>query len=114
METVTFTLPTIEQVNFIIEALDEHIPVRGNAVATDNPEEDKETEDKIIADLDNGNIWAWCTVMVTAEYKGVEGTDYLGCCSYDSEEKFKEDGYFEAMKRSAYNELISNLKVLND
>ena len=76
---------------------------------------DSIVEDKVINEYENGNYWAWCTVRVTAEYKGIKGTDYLGCCSFASEEDFKEEGgYYEDMKQVAYDELISNLTSLND
>lgn len=113
-KNVCFTLPTMEDVEFSIECLEEHIPIRGNCVASGNDAEDKEIEDNLIEQLNNGNEWAWCTVKVSASYKGQEGTDYLGGCSYLSEKDFKEDGYYEDMKQTAFNELIQNLESLND
>lgn len=114
MKTVKFKLPSIEDVTFEIEAQEEDMSVKGNASAIDE-ETDKETEDYINAQLDNGNIWAWCVVKVTAKYKGHEGTDYLGGCSYESEKDFvKNSGYYEDMKQTAYDDLISQLESLND
>ncbi len=113
MTTIRFKLPKIEQVEFTIEPLEEHI----------HPEEqfdsgDAEKDAKLVADIcekSENNIWAWCCVKVTANYKGITGTDYLGCCSYDSEKEFKEkSGYYEDMKNAAFDCLIENLKLLKD
>jgi hypothetical protein len=114
-ETVCFKLPTIEEVEFTTEAEREEIPIRGNALVSGNEEEDKEVEEDIIERLDNGDIWAWCSVRVSAKFKGREGTDYLGCCSYKDKADFvKNSGYYEDMKRSAYDDLINSLKELAD
>ncbi len=115
MTTISFKLPTIEQVKFTIEALDEHIPVRGNVMVSGDDEADKEEEDKIIERLENGDIWAWCCVRVAVSYKGCTGTDYSGCCTYNDEKDFIDNsGYFEDMKQTAFNELIDELQSLND
>lgn len=111
---ICFSLPTMEDVNFSIECLEEDIQVKGNACASGNDAEDKEIEDSIIEQLNNGNAWAWCTIKVTAKYKNEEGSDYLGCCSYQDEKDFKNDGYYTDMKQMAFDELIRNLESLQD
>lgn len=103
---------TEADVEFEIECLPEHIPVRGNAMASDDPDLDREQEDSIIRDLENGNEWAWCCVKVTASWNGFVGTDYLGGCSYKSEEDFKACDYFEDMKGEALSDLNSHLESL--
>lgn len=112
MKQITFELPTIDQVEFTIECHEEHIPVRGNALASGDDKQDKRVEDSIIRSLNNGNPWSWCTVEVTASYNGLQGTDTLGCCSYKSEKDFiKNSGYYEDMKQQAYDELIEKLRA---
>ena len=83
----------------------EDAPVRGNAMASGDDAYDKQIEDDIIERLDRDDRWAWCCVKVTA---GVTvgghtftGCDYLGCVCEDSEESFKENGYYEDMKSEA-------------
>lgn len=111
--TITITLPTIDEVEFSIECEDEDIPVRGNAISSGDDKHDRECEDEIIADYESGNYWAWCCVHVTAKWKSLEGDDYLGCCSYKSEEDFiRTSGYYDDMKQAAYNELIEKLTSL--
>jgi hypothetical protein len=44
-------------------------------------------------------------VKITAKWEGFEGHDYLGCCSYLSEEDFKNGGYWEDMKQQALDDL---------
>lgn len=115
MITICFNIPTIEQVEFSIECLPEDTQVQGNAMFSGDNEADREAEENIIQKLDNGNEWAWCTVRVVARHKGIEGDDYLGCCSYDSEKDFIENsGYYQDMKSIAYEELISRLKEMAD
>ncbi len=114
MKTITFKLPTITQVEFEVIAHNEDTPVKGNASAIDD-ETDNETDDYINEELENGNIWAWCTIEVKARYKGYSASDYLGCCSYKSKEDFMtEDGYYPDMKQLAYDNLIEELQDLND
>lgn len=113
MKTISFKLPTIDEVDFDIEYLPEHIQIWGNASAIDE-ETDREVENDIIDQLGRGNEWAWCAVKVTAKYKDQEGVDYLGGCSYASEKDFMTDGYYQDMKQQAYNDLLQNLESLND
>ncbi len=113
MTTIRFKLPTIKQVEFTLECMPEDLQIHGNASAIDE-DTDNEIEQMIIDQLNDGNEWAWCCVKMTASWKGIEGTDYLGGCSYKSEEDFKKYGYYEDMKLQAYNDLIEQLKNLKN
>jgi len=114
MKQITITVPEIKDVEFTLTCHPEDTQVRGNVSAID-PETDKRLEDGIIRQLNNGNVWAWCIVEIKAKWKGLEGIDILGGCSYKSEKDFiKNSGYYEDMKQTAYNDLISNLEELND
>lgn len=99
----------MKEIEYEIEVLPEDTEVRGNCMASGDDDFDKECEDKIIADLEAGNVWAWCTVKVTASVGGLEGTDYLGCCSYKDEEDFREGTYYESMKEMAVDELHAKI-----
>lgn len=115
MATIKVKIPTIEQVNFTLTIEPEDIPVRGNAMASGNDATDKKYEDEIIERLNNGDLWAWCSVCVTAERKGVEGVDYLGGCCYKDEKDFKEgDSYYKDMQRQAYDDLVKKINTLAD
>lgn len=108
------TLPAIEQVKFTVEALPEDIPIQGNVIVSDDPKFDAEVENDIAERL-KSDIWAWCRVKVTATWEGLEGADYLGCCSYLSEESFmKGSTTYPEMRERAYDELITKLKDLGD
>lgn len=72
--------------------------------ASGDDELDKETVAKIVADSE-WNVWAWCIVKVTARYADLEASDYLGGCSYASEEDFLKGDYFEDMKDTVITEL---------
>ena len=89
----------------VVEICEEDTRIRGNAVASGDDAEDKEIEDKIIEDLENGNLWAWASVRVTASLEAFEASDYLGCCSYRNTEDFLAGGYFEDMRGLAFEDL---------
>lgn len=114
MKKILITVPTIDQVTFEIECIPEELSIKGNASAIDE-DTDKETEQYIKDQLNSGNEWAWCCIKVTASYKGIEGTDYLGGCSYASKEDFiSGDGYYTDMKQAAYDNLVSEIESLQD
>lgn len=83
----------------------EDMPVRGNAMASDDDAADKEVEDEIIRRLDDGDEWAWCVVRVRASLHGQHADAYLGGCSYRDEAEFKAGGYFEDMRDEALDAL---------
>lgn len=110
MSTTTINIPE-DEVTYTLECSPEDIPVRGNAMASGDDEADRADEDRIIADLESGNEWAWCCAKVTAEWNGFEGKDYLGGCSYASEDDFKRPGgYYDDMKQQALDDLYRTVR----
>lgn len=94
-----------------LECIPEDCEVRGNALASGDDAEDRREEDRILAELERGNTWAWCTARVVAEYAGLIGEDYLGCCSYRDEADFRAPGgYFDDMMATALEELAESLE----
>lgn len=96
------------EVEYTLRCLPEWESPEGN-FDSGNDAEDAEICRKIREDLDNGNQWAWCTVEVVASWKGISARDFLGCCCYASEKQFREDGYFEDMKASAFDSLVKQV-----
>ena len=93
-----------------IEALPEEAPIDGNVCANDCAEA---CAQRVKDQLNAGNEWAWCTVRVVAEWEGLHGDAYLGCCSYDSESEFtKPGGYFDDMKADAVADLNQFVRSL--
>ncbi len=90
----------------------EHIPVRGNAMASDDAAFNRECEDEILARLDAGDLWAWCTVRVRVWCGDLYEDEYLGCCSYRDEAEFRDGGYFEDMEHAARERLIENARAV--
>ena len=89
-----------------IHVTQDDCPVRGNAMASGDDDLDREVENMILARLDNGDVWAWASVEVRAEFRGLQASDYLGACSYRNQRDFKRNsGYFEDMVAAATNEL---------
>ena len=97
------------EITFSIECLSEDEQVAGNAMASGDEQVDAECNAEIYRQLDSGNEWAWCCVRVVAEWNGLEGDDFLGCCSYASEADFQSGGYFDDMKESATLELLARI-----
>ena len=79
---VTYAKLTEEEVSFRIECSPEEIGIEGNYMASGDDAADKAVEDDILRQLEEGNEWAWCCVRVVAEWEGMEGHDFLGCCSF--------------------------------
>lgn len=114
MNRVCFKLPTIEQVHFTITSEDED-------TSPDDSIRAYETDEMVISGFIKGvrdnrrvSAFGWCYIKVTATYKGIEGSDGLGACSYRSLKDFIADGYYEQMRDAAYSELITNLQALAD
>jgi hypothetical protein len=93
----------------------EYEPFVGNCSAVDE-ETDRECEEWIREQLENGNEWAWCCVHVIARIDHgaaelVEGHAYLGCCSYESRESFMECEV-DNMKEEAKADLLATLESM--
>jgi hypothetical protein len=101
------------KVSYDLEVFEDCTDVRGNAMSSGDDDFDKEVEDAIFERLDNGDVWAWALVKVTATYegRGCVGVDYLGCCNYLDEEDFVTGGLYDEMKAGARRELYSELYV---
>lgn len=113
----------VEDVEFILTLEEDFSPIRGS-FATGNDEEDKRLEDQIIEASEN-SLWAWCCVVVTASWGGMEGTATIGGVSVlpgsgdgfniEDTDESKEDyfrkhmGYFEDMKEEALDDLKRNI-----
>ena len=95
----------MKTVEFNVEADQDYTDVRGNAMASGDGEYDHKVEDSVLADLDDGNVWAWASVKVSASIDGIECADYLGCCNYKNEADFLKDVYYLDMKSEALSEL---------
>lgn len=56
------------------------------------------------------DLWSWADVTVTAKFGGVEASDYLSGCMYESEEDFKNpEGYYTDMCVTAIENLRAKL-----
>lgn len=96
-------------IEYRVECFPEEVSPRGNVVASGDDEYDKEVEDAVIEQLNQGNQWAWCTVFVIGMVHGLEEWDSLGCCSYESEEAFRMCDYFADMKANVSQALYDRL-----
>jgi hypothetical protein len=92
----------------------EDVLVRGNAIASDDPDFDRMVEDEIIARLDSGNGWAWCVLCVRVTLGPAHGMATLGCCSASSKEDFLagHSDYFDGLIDDAKRECVEDFKRL--
>ncbi|KKN46301.1 hypothetical protein LCGC14_0674180 [marine sediment metagenome] len=104
------------EVEFSIKCEKEDIPIEGNVWAMGgNADDDLAAEALVRSGLESGNPWAWCCVKVTAKWRELEASDYLGACTYESEAEFyAEGGYFQDMQSEALAtllDLIENVQI---
>ena len=99
-----------EEVEWRLEVRYDDMPVRGNAIASDDEEFDKKVEDEIIDRLDRGDVWAWAELRMIASWAGFEGFDSLGACSFKDEKDFRDNsGYFKDMFYEAIQDLLGRI-----
>lgn len=90
----------------------EHEDVRGH-FASGEPEYDRQDEEAILARLSEGDEWAWCVVKVTVLCGRLSESEYLGGCSYESEEDFRANsGYFDDMVDACKRALVRDAKAV--
>lgn len=100
------------EVEFKLIVEQDDTPVKGNAMSSGDDEADRKLEQEIIDRADNGDVWAWAQVTITASWAGFEGVDHLCGCSYKNESDFtsiEEDGYFRDMVKTSIEDLITNI-----
>jgi hypothetical protein len=84
--------------NVRLIATQDDTPVRGNALASGNEEEDRRYEDMILKRLDKGDVWACAQLEVQATLPDRRTVSpHLGGCCYEDANNFKEGGYYEDM-----------------
>ena len=90
-------MPKTHTYEYALEVEQDDTPIRGH-FTTDEPARDRELEDELIARLDSGDVWAWCSVRViaTRDDGRIGRSDWLGGCSYASEADYRAcSGYFD-------------------
>ena len=105
---------SLTEVTVSVIAEEEWSPVKGafDSGVPDYREEEEALEKEILDRLSKGDDWAWCSIKVTVEWENHSASTYLGCCSYESEEDFKQDAYFHEMVEVALTELNHNLQQM--
>jgi len=88
----------------------ERQPIEGNASRTDRPDFDGQMEENICDLVRRGVVWAWASVTLVASWGLFEGKAHRHCCSYGSEEDFRQNsGQYYDMVNEAMEDL--NRKV---
>lgn len=97
---------TREECIITVRTEPEDMPVRGNAMASGDPQLDREVEDSIIERLESGDEWAWCRVVVNVWWGDFDASASIGACSYDDEADFcQPGGYFDDLVDEALEDL---------
>lgn len=86
------------------------VPVRGNAMASGDDAADKRCEDEILDRLHRGDSFAWCSIVVYAEWKGYKGIDSLGCCMLSGESDVEPTIKDHGMRESALADLNTKIQ----
>jgi len=80
------------------------------------PDYENEEDNQAITDkYNNGNMAAWFCAKVELTYKELSGTDYLGCCSYNSFKEFTttDKDYYMDMINQCINEINRQVQSVN-
>lgn len=110
-KSITINLPTMEEVQFFLAALPEDCDPEGHFASGDDEQDAKDVAE--IRRKSEFNEWAWCIAEIKCTWGGLTGDSLLGGCSYDSAQDFMAaGGYWEDMKQTAYDDLISQIMAL--
>ncbi len=104
---------TKNMVTFKIETEPEHTPIQ-EALSFNQTGADHSRYIKKVLKDDGFNPWLWCSVKVTAQFKNLSGTAYLGQCAYKNEADFIKGGYYEQMQDEAFNELKTQVEEITN
>jgi len=109
---VTFKKGIGPKVSVIVEP--EDMAVEGNALVSGDAYIDKKTEQTILARRRAGDIWAWCYVIIRAEYCDLVEVETLGCCNYKDEADFITNSpYYGEMVEECKRRLLATIaKIL--
>jgi len=101
------------EIQYKIEAEQDDTPILGNLCCTDDPEQDTKEENEVFRRLNNGDIYAWCLIKVTASFGRFSYSDYLGGNSLKDEKEVEEQVEYHGMKQEARLGLIEEIKQAN-
>jgi len=102
------------EIEIELEATQDDLCVRGNALASGDDEIDRACENEIIRRLDSGDVWAWASVEVKVTKGGLSESEYLGGCSYRDAKDFKRGGYYYDMVLTCLDRINSELDAKQD
>lgn len=92
------------------EILPETMSIKGNVMASGDDALDREAEENVRHQLEQGNDAAWCVAHVSAQYMGHTAHSYLGGCSYASESELWADE-LDNMREDAISALADEILV---
>ena len=104
------------EVVFAVQCEPEEMPVAGNVLASGDGATDRAAELEVLAQIEAGNVWAWCSIRVVATVPlipQVAGLSVLSTCSYRSEQAYLDSELFDAMKEDALQDLNRQLEVID-
>jgi hypothetical protein len=103
---VLITTPNIKQIEFSLEVMPENIPIEDNLHT-------REIQKEIKEQLNQDNLWAWCSVKITGTYKVLSAYSCLGCCSYKDLNDFMSSGYAADMQQEILQDIRNQIVSLS-
>ena len=103
---------TQNEIEITLELLEEYGDLEDQLISGEAEylELEKQEIETIRRRLECGDLWAWCTVKVSAKWGTFEGVDYLGACSYQDENEFRAPGgYYQGMIEEALADLNNQI-----
>jgi hypothetical protein len=106
---VKIKLPEQTDVEFSTRILPDDTDPRGNIMASGDDAADREAEDDVIRQLNDGNVAAWCGIVVHAEWRGFQAVASIWGCSYASEEDALAEAEAFALREEAFDSLCRKI-----
>lgn len=104
-----------DEVSFTVKVEEECcVPVKGNAIDSGDEDFDRNVENEILDRLRRGDSFAWCSILVTAEWNGHKGIASLGCCSLEGESDVETTINDHGMRDEALDDLNKGLQAEAD
>lgn len=95
--------------------LEKHALVTLECLPEDTDPADNFADPEDVAFARRDDPWAWFCAKVTVSFDGFSATDYLGGCSYHSEDDFKKPGgYYTDMIHCCCVDLVAQLMAARE
>lgn len=99
----------LANVEYDVEFSVSDVPIEGNVMASGSALQDRKAEQWVESELNLGNEFAWCDVVVTAKLGEFKGLDSLGAVSAQNKEEAEAVVNDHGMRENALEDLRMQL-----